>query len=167
VLDYLNDNFYVTMNLLQIRSEISYLWNKWELGFMGAFHTKSQTAAAPANFPTPTVTWQANDQFNLYYRYHYGYNTTSRMWIGLTGYGDLLLGGDAQAPLNDNWALYIAYNYLVPSNDPTMPASVKETWGLTIGTIWYPKCKTPNCKFDPLRPLFTVADNSSFFVTTK
>ncbi len=98
VLDYLNDNFYVNMNLLQIRSEISYLWNKWELGFMGAFHTKSNTATAPPLFPTSTVTWQANDQFSLYYRYHYGFNTTARMWIGLTGYGDLLLGGDAQRP---------------------------------------------------------------------
>ncbi len=69
--------------------------------------------------------------------------------------------------MNDNWALYIAYNYIVPSNDPSLPNSVKETWGVTIGTIWYPRCKTPNCKFDPLRPLFSVADNSSFLVTTK
>ena len=58
-------------------------------------------------------------------------------------------------PLNYNWALYIAYNYIVPSNDSSLPNSVKETWGVTVGTVWYPRCKTPNCKFDPLRPLFT------------
>ncbi len=167
VLDYLNDEFYVTMNLLQIRAEIAYLWQPHEVGFWAAAHTKSDTAVVPAAFGVPSVTWQANDQYNLYYRYHYGNGGVSRMWIGLTGHGDVLFGGDTTAPLSEQWAVQVAYNYMIPRNDPTIPNAIQETWGLTIGTIWYPRCKTPNCKFDAYRPLFTAADNSSFFVRTK
>jgi hypothetical protein len=167
VLDYLNDEFYVTMNLLQIRAEIGYLWNCHELGIWSAAHTKSDSAVAPATFGVPTVTWQANDQYNLYYRFHYGYAASGRMWVGLTGDGDVVFGGATTAPLNEQWAVQVAYNYMVPKDDPGVPNAVKETWGLTIGTVWYPRCKTPNCKFDPFRPLFTTADNSTFWVKTK
>jgi hypothetical protein len=167
VLDYLNDEFYVTMNLLQIRAEIGYIWNRHELGIWSAAHTKSDTAPAPPGFGVPSVTWQAHDQYNLYYRYNYGFNTVTRLGIGVTSHGDLLFNGDATAPLSEQWAVQIAYNYMIPKDDPTVPNAVKETWGLTIGTVWYPWCKTPNCKFDAYRPLFTVADNATFFVDTK
>ncbi|MGD9721178.1 MAG: DUF6666 family protein [Pirellulales bacterium] len=167
VLDYLNDEFYVTMNLLQVRAELAYLWNKWELGVWAAAHTKSDTQVAPVSFGVPTVTWQANDQFNLYYRYHYNYNTVARAWIGADSLGGLLFGGDATAPLSERWGIQIAYNYIIPRDEAGVSNAVKETWGLTIGTVWYPWCKTPNCKFDPHRPLFTVGDNSTFFVRTK
>ena len=167
VLDYLSDNFYVNMNLFQVRAEIGYVWNRHEVGFWTAAHTNSDTQAVPVAFGVPTVTWQANNQYDLYYRYYYNYNTVGRMWVGLTSYGDVLFGGDATATLNDQWAVQVAYNYMIPSNDPTIPKAIKETWGLTIGTVWYPRCKTPNCKFDSYRPLFAVADNTRFFVKAK
>ena len=167
VLDYLWDDFYVTMNLLQVRAELGYLWGFHEVGFWGAAHLNSDTRVAPASFGVPTVTWRANDQYNLYYRANWSYGAVGRMSIGLTGFGDVLFGGDATAPLSEKWSIYVSQNYLLPRNDSTSPTSIKETWGLTMALVWYPWCKTPNNCFDAYRPLFAVADNSWFFIKEK
>jgi hypothetical protein len=163
----MHDHWYVTMNLLQIRAEISYLLGFHELGIWAAAHTKSDTQGAPSSFDTPTVTWQANNQYNLFYRANFSYGAVGRMWIGVTDYGDVTFGGDATAPLSERWAIQIAQNYLLPRGDSSVPKSVQETWGLTLAMVWYPHAKTPNCRFDPYRPLFPVADNSWMFVRTK
>ena len=167
VVDYLYDDWYVTMNLLQVRAEVSYLWGFHEVGLWAAAHTKSDTQPAPASFTVSTVTWQATDQYNLYYRANFSYGAVGRMWIGLSGHGDVLFGGDATAPLSERWAIQIAQNYLLPRKNSIVPRAVQETWGLTLAMIWYPHAKTPNHRFDPYRPLFPVADNSWMFVRTK
>ena len=166
VLDYLRDDWYVNMDLLQVRAEVSYLWGFHEIGLWAAAHTNSDTHNAPANFPTPTVTWQANDQYNLYYRANFSYGAVARMWVGLTGYGDVTFGGDVIAPLSESYAIMIEQNYLLPRGNSSLPNSVVESWGLTMALVWYPGAKTPNRCFDPYRPLFTVADNSSMFIRT-
>ncbi|MEX2112524.1 MAG: DUF6666 family protein [Pirellulales bacterium] len=166
VLDYLYDDWYVTMNLTQVRAEVGYLWGFHEIGLWAAAHTNSDTQNAPATFETSTVTWQANDQYNLYYRANFSYGAVARMWVGLSGHGDVLFGGDAIAPLSESYAILISQNYLMPRGNSSLPDSVVESWGLTLSLVWYPGAKTPNRCFDPYRPLFTVADNSTLFIRT-
>ena len=168
VLDYLHDEFYVNMNVLQIRSEISYVLHKHEVGVWAAVHAKSDTRPAPAFLQTPTVTWQSNDQYNLFYRYRFCNGATARTWIGLSSHSDVIFGSDATAPLSERWAIQIAYNYLWPNgNDTAIPQAVRESWGLAIGLVWYPGYKVPNACFNPYRPLFMVADNGSFMLREK
>lgn len=167
VVDYLNDNFYVTMNLMQIRAEAGYIWHHHELGIWAAAHTKCDTQPAPATFGVPSVTWQATDQYNLYYRGHYSYGTTARSWIGMSGTGDFLWGADAVISLNQHWGFQAEYNYLLPRGNSNIPSAITETWGMTIGFVWYPSCRrSPEC-FDPYRPMFTVANNSSLLIRSK
>ncbi len=166
VVDYLYDDWYVTMNLTQVRAEVGYLWGFHEIGLWAAAHTNSDTQNAPANFATPTVTWQATDQYNLYYRANFSYGAWGRMWIGLSGHGDVIFGGDAVAPLSESYAILISQNYLLPRGNSSLPDSVVESWGLTLSLVWYPGAKTPNRCYDPYRPLFTVADNSTVFTRT-
>jgi hypothetical protein len=168
VIDYLYDDWYVTMNLTQIRAEVGYLWGFHEIGLWAAARTNSDTQNTPNNFPvdTSTVTWQATDQYNLYYRANFSYGAVARMWVGLSGHGDVLFGGDAIAPLSESYAILISQNYLMPRGNSNLPDSVVESWGLTLSLVWYPGAKTPNRCFDPHRPLFTVADNSTMFIRT-
>jgi hypothetical protein len=166
VLDYLRDDWYVNMDLFQMRGEVSYLWGFHEVGLWAAAHTNSDTHVAPASFPTAKVTWQANDQYNLYYRANFSYGAVARMWVGLTGHGDVTFGGDVIAPLSESYAIMIEQNYLLPRGNSNLPNSVVESWGLTMALVWYPGAKTPNRCFDPNRPLFLVADNSSMFIRT-
>ncbi len=167
VLDYLHDDFYVRMNLLQVRAEISYLCEIHEFGFWAAVHTKSDTQIAPTFLNQQTVTWQSNDQYNLFYRRRFCNGGVGRMWAGFTSHGDGILGSDATAPLSERWAIQASYNYLLPRADPTIPNSIKESWGVMVGLVWYPGYKVPNACFNPYRPLFNVADNGTFMLTEK
>jgi len=168
VVDYLHDEFYVTMNLLQVRGELSYVLRKHEAGLWAAFHTNSDTKTAPSFLQQPTITWQAAEQYNLFYRYRFCNGGTCRTWIGLSGDADVLFGSDATAPLSERWAIQVAYNYLwATNNNSDVPAAIRETWNVAISLVWYPGYRVPNACFNPYRPLFTVADNGSFMLRTK
>ncbi len=167
VLDYLHDDFYVTMNLMQIRSEISYLWRNYELGVWIAAHTKSDTQTLPAYLGNTQTTWQANNQYNLFFRERFANGGTGRMWVGLTDYGGVLFGSDATAPLSERWAIQGSYNYLLPNGDSSVNKNVQESWNLSLSLVWYPGYKVPNACFNPYRPLFTVADNGTLMITQK
>lgn len=168
VLDYLHDNFYVKMDLLQIRPDISYVvCGGHEFGFWGAISLKSETKTAPAFVGTPTVTWQAVDQYNFYYRRTFAAGGYGRTWVGFTEQGDVMFGSDTTIPLAEQWGIQGAYNYLLPTGNNPVPANTRETWGISLCLVWYPHCKVPNVCFNPYRPLFNVADNSSFMIRTK
>ncbi len=174
VLDYLRDDWYVNMNLLQIRAEASYLWGFHELGFWAAAHTNSNTRTAPASFATPTVTWQANDQYNLYYRANFSYGAWARMWVGLSGHGDVLFGGDAVAPISESYAILISQNYLLPRGNSSLPNSVVESWGLVMSLVWYPGAaptaaatiRTGRCSTWPTTARCSFARRSEYGIAT-
>lgn len=167
VLDFLHDQFYVDMNLWQVRFEISYLFREHEVGVWSSVHANSDTKPAPASFNQANTTWQANDQYNLFYRRRFANGGIGRMWIGLTNFADIMFGGDATAPLSERWAIQASYNYLAPSLNPTIPNAIKETWGIQIALVWYPDCKVPSACFNPYRPLFNVADNGWLMIREK
>jgi hypothetical protein len=168
VVDYLHDNFYVHMDLLQVRPEISYVIGGGnEFGLWATVNLKNETKSAPAFVGTPTVTWLATDQYNFFYRRSFASGGVGRTWVGFTEYGDVTFGADATAPVSENWAIQASYNYLLPMGNDPLAGNTRETWGLSMCLVWYPHCKTPNACFNPYKPLFNVADNSSLFIRTK
>src|SRR5690606_29288640 len=84
-----------------------------------------------------------------------------RFWAGFTGRSDGLVGGDAQVPLSDCFAMQTNFNYLIPE-EGTGPGAAEEAWGLGISLVWYPG-QTARCG-SLTRPLFNVADNATFLV---
>jgi hypothetical protein len=168
VVDYLHDEFYVRMNLLQIRSELSYVWRcGHEVGLWAATHVLSDNQTAPTFVGTPTVTWQSTNQYNLFYRRRFNSGATARMWVGLTDHADVTFGSDATAVLAERWAIQASYNYIWPCSSSSVPRDVRESFGATIGLVWYPGYKVPNACFGPYRPLFNVADNTTMITTAK
>lgn len=168
VFDYLHDDFYVNMNLMQMRAELSYLHGQHELGFWGAFHLNQDTSTVDSIAGLTQTTWLANNQYNLFYRYNYGHGLNYRMWIGLNDYADVLFGGDCTAQFADRWSLQTSTNYLLPtSSNSGVPNNVTESFNLSINVIWNPFAR----KHDPCpnryRPLFGVADNGTLMINTK
>lgn len=161
VLDYLRDDFYIQMDMVQIRAEVSYLYCYHEVGFWGAFHTNTSThlGSFSPDEPLETFSFQANNQYNLFYRYQFCNGTFCRTWMGLSGHGDGIFGSDATVYISQRLGLVATYNYLLPRNDPTIPNNVKESWNLTISMVWYPGYRCPDSWHNPYRPLFYVADN--------
>ncbi|HEX3726942.1 MAG TPA: DUF6666 family protein, partial [Pirellulales bacterium] len=168
VLDYLHDEFYVRMNLLQIRAEGSWVFRcGHEVGLWAGAHVMNDSQTAPAFLGMPTVTWQTTNQYNLFYRRRFNSGSTARFWVGLTDYADVMFGSDATAALAERWAIQATYNYLLPSGNGSVPSVVRESWGLTISLVWYPGSKVPNSVYNPFKPLFNVADNSTMMISSR
>jgi hypothetical protein len=163
VVDYLRDDFYIQMDLTQVRAELSYLYCHHEVGFWGAFsgNTSTHWGDIP-NTPWQSYSFEANNQYNVFYRYEFCNGTVCRTWCGLSAHGDAIFGGDATVRFSERVGLMANYNYLLPRNDDTVPNNVKESWNLTISFVWYPGYKRCDSWTNPYRPLFYTADNGWF-----
>lgn len=163
VVDYLRDDFYIQMDLTQVRAELSYLYCHHEVGFWGAFsgNTSTHWGDIPGT-PWQSYSFEANNQYNAFYRYEFCNGTVCRTWCGLSAHGDAIFGGDTTVRLSDRWGLMANYNYLLPRNDDTVSNNVKESWNLTISFVWYPGYKRCDSWTNPYRPLFYTADNGWF-----
>src|SRR5262249_55926468 len=115
VLDYLHDEFYVSMNLMQIRAELSYIFEcGHQFGIWTATNVKSDNSAAPAFVGMPSVTWWSTNMYSPYYRRRFNNGGTARFWIGITDQSNVTFGSDATAVLAERWAIQASYNYLLP-----------------------------------------------------
>jgi len=169
VVDYLYDDFYIRMNLWQIRGELSYVRCQHEVGFWGAAHanTVTQTATIFPNQPDETFSFEGTDQYTAFYRYQFCNGTFCRTWAGLSGRGDGIFGGDATVYVSKKLGLIAAYNYLLPRNHPGEINNVNESWNLTISFVWYPGYNPCGSWLNPYRPLFYTADNGWFMEAVK
>jgi hypothetical protein len=165
VVDFLHDDFYVKMDLTQVRAEISLRGARChEIGFWTAVHTSHQTRLS--RLAQQNIEWQPTDIFAVFYRRKFDIGATGRLWSGATGNGEAIIGGDATAPLTGCLALQSAFNYRIPKQNE-QARGAQESWGLTINLVWYPGYKSPCSAANPYRPLFGVADDTTFFIDQK
>jgi hypothetical protein len=166
----LNDTYYETSDLKQIRTETGYLFNECtEIGYSGAYGIGGDTVQntlALRTRQTALVNAFLNptDQFVVYFRRYFQNGGNGRIWAGMTGYSDGLFGADTWVPLGGSWAIQNSFNYLIPKTGSGNGGQINESWSLAINLVWYPgrstKCLGTSC----YRPLLNVADNSLFMV---
>lgn len=156
VFDYLQDLYYVDVRVNQLRAELSYVtWCGHELGFWGAFNTKSDTQTINQVPQEVTTT----DIYTGFYRCNMPNGSYGRIWGGGTGTGDGILGGDCRVVLSNRFDLVGMFNYLIPEEGKAQRGFAQEAWGLSMNVVWYPfrsRCGQHN---GPYRALFPVADN--------
>ena len=159
--DYLRDDYYDKSDVMQLRSESGYVLSKYcEIGYFGAYGVTSSRVVDGKLDPT--------DMFAVYARRNFENGGDGRIWGGLTGNGDGLLGADLWVPLGRGFALENRINYLIPNGATTSQrinsSEQRESWGLTIQLVWFPG-QSARCQHENLyRPVFGVADNSLFMV---
>ena len=170
VVDFLHDNFFAEIDLAQIRAEVSFVsCGGHEVGFWGAFGVEQdgESFALPffdSGSFSQAIDWDVIDMYTFFYRRHFCNGSVGRVWAGFTGDGDGVLGADVLAPLADRLALQAGFNYVVPEEDDSLNETFDEVWGMSINLVWFPgyrRCCAPS---NPYRPLFNVADNSTFLV---
>ena len=170
VFDYLHDDFLVDMDLVQVRSELSIVGpNGNDVGFWGAFGVRDDDGVIPVTLigvvPSAVLfEWKVIDQYAFFFRHEFYNGGNARVWAGFTGTGDGLLGFDGTAPLSQRLSLQAGFNYLIPQEGNAPGAAITETWGLGINLVFTPGHRRACSPFNPYRPLFPVADNSTFFV---
>jgi hypothetical protein len=163
VFDWLHDDYYVQMDVAQIRGELSWLsCGHHEFGAWVAIGTTSDTKFSTIN--NDLVSWEPIHLYSLFYRRYFDNGSVGRFSAGSTGEGQGLLSADVMAPLTQNWALSTGATYIMGRNDPAPEEALTEAWGLSICLVWYPGYKTPCSSKNPYRPLFNVVDNSSMLL---
>ena len=161
VFDYLHDSYYETIDVTQIRAEISWLdpHFRWELGFWGAFGTGDDRIAIPV-----AVRTEPTDMFAFFLRRQFSAGGQGRIWTGFTGEGDAIIGGDCSLPISASWAVEGNFNYVVPADSIGFPGQQEEGWGMALQLVWYPGRDARRVNSSPFHPLLSVADNSVFLV---
>jgi hypothetical protein len=176
VIDYLHDEWDYEADLIQIRGELSWLWEcKHEVGFWftaGVHESNNMQVQQPVTlaenegigFQQQPLTFETNDLYAIFYRRQFSCGGEGRLFGGFTSDHQGLVGGDIQVPINPCWSLRSGFLYVVPDdrdgND--VPNFVEETWNVGISLVWTPRARDACGPKNYLRPLLNVADNGSF-----
>jgi hypothetical protein len=157
VFDSMTDDLDQQIDLNQVRYEISLKTPRGrELGFWGANSTNDAVSNG--------VTFATIDQYNIFYRWNFRDGYQGRIWGGVSGDGEGILGADFYAPLNDRWSVQTGFNYQIPDQNSGLEGVSQESWNLGINLVWHlGRTARKGCS-SPFRPLFQVADNGWMFV---
>jgi len=165
VFDLLFDNYYAKAALKQIRSDSSFVLpgGKREIGYFGAYGTGGDNFVL---LDRRSIFQQPTDVFAVYYRRYFEGGGDGRLWAGMTGRGDGIVGAEMRAPLGKNWAVENRFNYLIPKQGRGEDGAVQESWGLVMQIVWYPGQSARCVRCSPYRPMLNVADNALFMTDT-
>jgi uncharacterized protein DUF6666 len=176
VVDYLNDTWDYSVNLTQIRGELS--WRMpcdHEFGFwFAAGLDQSTVSARDAQFAIPggdedtvaitngTFNVQPLNIYAFFYRKQFACGGEARAWGGFTDDSRGLLGGNIRLPVSTCLAFSTDFLYVMPrESSPT--SFTEEAWNVSFNLVWTP-CFRNRCGPNYCRPLFDVANNGSFVV---
>ena len=109
---------------------------------------------------------EPTDVFAFYYRRYFDGGGDGRIWLGLSGRGDGILGGEIRVPMGKNWELENRFNYLIPKQGSGTAAEIQESWGVTIDLVFYLGHPARCERYHPYRPMLNVADNTLFMTDT-
>jgi hypothetical protein len=172
VLDYLNDDWYVETELLQLRAEVSWVYPEChEIGLWVAtsLRTADVTWVTEDEVGDPVTVTELRDSTDMYlafYRRRFAdcRGGAGRLYAGFTGYGDGLFGGDILLPINGPWALQSEFMYLAPNRTNYAEGPNRdESWNVSISVVWYPRAGREGWETSA-RPLFDVAGNGTMMI---
>jgi len=160
--DLLRDSYYEKVNLKQIRSETGFVFpgGKHELGYYGVYGVGTDRTYDGVMEPT--------DMFAVFYRRYFTAGGEGRIWGGITGTGNGLLGAEIRVPIGKHWAVENQFHYLLPKNgNGEGGGQTEEAWTLSMQLVWYFGQPARCVNRSQFRPMFYVADNSWFLTRSK
>jgi hypothetical protein len=83
-----------------------------------------------------------------------------RLYAGLTGNSDGIVGTDFRVPLPGTWALEPEFTYVIPDESAAEGGHRHEAWNVGFNLVWYPGRGVNGVNPSNL-PLFDVAGNGS------
>ena len=171
VVDYLHDDWYYDLDLVQVRTEISWQYpDSHELGIWMAFdsdHGRTNSLVGKINPSIVTEDWESTDLYAFFLRKSIpSAGITGRIMGGFTGNKDGLLGLDCSVPVNEKWTIEANAMYLIPEEGSATTGYSEEAWNIGFNFVYYPGCRS-TYDVDYNRPLFDVGSNGNFFVDRK
>jgi len=168
VYDWLHDAYYANVDMKQIRSDTSFLFpgGMHEIGYFGAYGTGGASFVILDRQLKNFIYLEPTDVFALYYRRYFDGGGDGRIWLGWSGRGDGVVGGEIRVPMGKNWELENRFNYLIPKQGNGTAAATQESWGVTIDLVFYVGHPARCERYHPYRPMLNVADNTLMMTDT-
>lgn len=168
VWDYLDDEFYDAVTVSQVRGNLSYVIDCSEVGFEFAAGVHGDTVHTPPAtqaFGTESV-FRPVDLYELYYGRRLANGGEFKVYGGLADGLGGIVGSNLDIAISDSFSLQADFSYVIA--DKVNPALVPgESANLAFSVVWHPGCHARDTFDSAYRPLFNVADNSSFIVNRR
>jgi hypothetical protein len=168
VWDVLSDERYTTMHYNQVRGELSIRdGGCHEIGVDVTVGLNSHDVLQqdPILETSMLTSFEASDQYLLFYRYHGECGGEGRFFAGCNNNSDALVGADMNLPIGERFCVTSGFEYLIPSGAPNgFAGSSQEAWNISLGLVWHWDGQAHRCFDNCYRPLFNVADNGSLIV---
>lgn len=166
VVDYLLDEWYTSLNLAQLRGELSYgVASGSSVGFMFTTNLLDDDSTSTLNGTTVNDEWGTLDYYAFFYEVQSNQHRrgTWRVWVGMTGESDGIIGSDFKIPLAGTWSIEPEFTYVVPDEATGAGANAEEAWNVGVNLVWYPGRALGDMNIARL-PMFDVAGNGSMIV---
>jgi hypothetical protein len=161
--DMLRDERWGAIDFHQLRGEISFIDH--------GCHELGASVTAGLNEheffiddESPTVFYQAADQYVGFYRFHGQNGGEGRFYGGWTDDGNGILGADMNLPLSDRWSLMANFAYMIPEEGGGALGASNEAWNVSTALVWNWGCRARRSYSNCYRPLFNVADNGYLII---
>ena len=163
VIDYLHDDWYTTIDIGQLRGELSYaVPNGSSVGFMFTTELFSDDTTAVLNGVSIDEEWETLDYYAFFYEVQSNHHRRGqwRVWVGLSGESDGIIGSDFKLPMAGTWSLEPEFTYVIPDEATGSGARAEESWNVAVNLVWYPGRAFGDLNYRRL-PMFDVAGNGS------
>ncbi|MGI6401432.1 MAG: DUF6666 family protein [Thermoguttaceae bacterium] len=163
VYDSVRDTYYRKYELQQMRTELSYMFGgTLTIGFRGAFGLDNDWCDLLKLDEDLVIEAKASasDYYTGFMRWAFAQGGEATIYGGATQHSEGLIGGSVEAPISDSFTLKFSGLYVFPT-DRGLTHREEETWSMSMGLVWYVGGGARNTACSP-RPLFDVADNTSF-----
>jgi hypothetical protein len=168
VFDYLDDQFYNSVTVSQIRGNLSYVVDMSEFGFEFAAGTHDDTIKAPVTTiaALPSTVYSPVDLYTLYYGRRLANGGQVKAFAGLADGLGAIVGADLDIAISNSFSLEGDFAYVIP--DKVAAGEVPgESANIAFSLVWHPGCHARDTFDSAYRPLFNVADNSSFILNRR
>lgn len=172
VFDYLHDDWFYDVNVVQLRGELSWVYPcahevgfRFQLGVDGDAFAES-IADATGTLRTVSGRASATDLYAIFYRHRFEAlpGAELRATAGVTDQSDGVLGLEWHLPVSSSLAVQNTFTYLLPNESAGRGGEREESWNVAFSLVWTPGAKHRDEGLRYYRPLFGVADNGSFLV---
>jgi hypothetical protein len=169
VADILWDNWYTEANLVQMRSDLGYLWvGGTSLGFRYNTNlSEDNTTGIVRGQTIRDILSTTEDSYRFYLRHEACSGGYGEFFAGWTDSEQAILGGEIDVPITELLAAQAGVTYYLDDTQPPTTSNrlggyVNEAWNIYAGVAFRPCGRSYYRNYD--RPFFNVADNGSMTV---
>lgn len=170
VWDYLNDEWFSDVEVVQLRGEIGYVYpNGSTFGFRYATNLQDDvTRGTFAGNPFTNLLTATDDNYRFFWRRDAPNGGFGDFFLGWSESRQAIVGLDADMPLTDSLAMQSGFNYYLnndglPAGSTGLGGNAGEAYNFYIGMSYRPRGRQSYRSYD--RPLLPVADNGSMLIT--